>query len=94
MSAREFEAFLARIYVDASALAAFKANPRGEASRAGLSQEECATLETVDWVALELAARSYARKRLLKVRRDNARSFRLGLRNLLAALSKTVRSIL
>ena len=94
MSARELEAFLVRIYVDASARAAFKANPRGEASRAGLSEEECASLVTVDWVALEFVARSYARKRLLKARRNNARSFRLRLRNLLAALSKTVRSIL
>lgn len=94
MSARELEAFLARIYADASARAAFKANPRGEASRAGLSEHECASLVTVDWVALELAAGSYAKKRLAKVRRNHARSFRLRLWNLLAALSKTVRSIL
>lgn len=94
MSAREFEAFLARIYVDALARAAFKANPRGEASRAGLSEEECATLETMDLVALELAARSYAKKRFLKRRRNNTGSIRLQLRDFLAALSKAVRSVL
>ena len=66
MSAREFEAFLARIYVDRGARARFKENPRAEAQRAGLSEEECAALEKADFVGLEMAARSFARKRQLK----------------------------
>jgi len=85
MSAREFEAFLTRIYVDAGARARFKANPGAEARRAGLSDEECAALENADWVGLEMAARSFARKRELKKHARNP--FKNSLRNLLATLS-------
>ncbi len=94
MSAREFEAFLTRIYVDAWAREAFKANPRREALRAGLSEGESAALEKMDWAGLELAARSYAQKRQAKAQRTKARSLRLTLRDFLAALSETLRSIL
>ena len=86
MSAREFELFLARIYVDASARARFEANPRDAALRAGLSEEECAALENVDPADLELAARSYARKRLLTPTRNRMRSFCLRLREFLSSL--------
>lgn len=74
MSARELEAFLARIYVDEAARAAFQANPRGEAARAGISEDESTNLETMDWVALELAARSYTNKRKSKLARKENRS--------------------
>lgn len=70
MSALQFEAFLARIYVDASARAAFKANPRSEARRAGLSEEECTALENTDWAGLEMTARSFANKRRSKLTRN------------------------
>ncbi len=63
MSARDLEAFLARLYVDAAARARFAADPQAEAQRAGLSEEECASLKTIDWVGLEMAAQSFARKR-------------------------------
>lgn len=76
MSAREFEVFLARIYVDSSARAAFKANPRCEALRAGLSEEECAALANLDWSALELATRSYTKKRQSRLERKESRSIR------------------
>jgi len=76
MSARAFEAFLTRIYVDAAARARFKANPRAEARRAGLSYEECAALEDTDWVGLEMAARSFARKRRIKRQSDSHVSYR------------------
>jgi hypothetical protein len=66
MSARVFETFLTRIYADPGARARFKANPRAEARRAGLSDEECAALENTDWIGLEMAARSFARKRQMK----------------------------
>lgn len=58
-----FEAFLARIYVDSASRARFLAHPRDEASRAGLGETEIAALERIDPAALELAARSFERKR-------------------------------
>jgi hypothetical protein len=81
LSAAALEAFLARIYVDADALARFRANPRAEAANAGLSAEECAALDQMDWPGLELAARSFARKR--------ARKQAHGLRGLFRRLFKT-----
>jgi len=58
-----FEAFLARLYADATARALFLADPRGEATRAGLTPEACDALAAIDRVGLELAATSYERKR-------------------------------
>jgi hypothetical protein len=66
MSAQALEAFLARIYVDAEARARFRLAPFREAARAGLSPEECAALEQMDWAGLELAAHSFAHKRSKK----------------------------
>lgn len=63
MSSPAFEAFLARIYVDPSALRRFLADPRGEAERAGLAADEIAALVAIDRRGLELAARSLAAKR-------------------------------
>lgn len=66
MSARLLEAFIARIYVDDAARERFRANPLDEAARAGLSADECAALQQMDWTGLELAARSFAGKRSRK----------------------------
>jgi len=66
MSANQLEAFLARLYVDADARANFKANLRAESKKAGLSDEQCTSLENLDWIGLEMAARSFAKKRQLK----------------------------
>ena len=68
MSASQFEAFLARLYVDAEARENFKANPRAESKKAGLSDEQCTAFENLDWIGLEMAARSFAKKRQLKRR--------------------------
>jgi len=68
MSAAAFEAFLARLYVDAAARARFLADPRGETERAGLTPAECRALEAIDRVGLELAAASYHRKRATRQR--------------------------
>jgi hypothetical protein len=68
MSTSAFEVFFARIYVDPNARARFKADPFAEASHAGLSADECAAIMNIDWVGLELAARSFAKKRHAKVR--------------------------
>jgi Aromatic-ring-opening dioxygenase LigAB, LigA subunit len=81
MSASAFEAFLARIYVDPDARARFKADPCAEASHAGLSPDECAAIMRIDWVGLELAARSFAKKRRAKARRPRP-SFRARIQNL------------
>ena len=91
MSARALEAFLTRIYVDAGARARFKANPRAEARRAGLSDEECTALENADLVGLEIAARSFARKRELKRKALPRNSFMNTLRNQIAVLSTLFR---
>jgi hypothetical protein len=63
MSSPALERFLATIYVDPQARARFLKNPRGEAARAGLPEDQCVALESIDRVGLEMAARSYARKR-------------------------------
>jgi hypothetical protein len=61
-----FETFLARIYVDAEARRRFLADPHGEAVRAGLPREEAEALAAIDRAGLELAARSFRRKREAK----------------------------
>lgn len=68
MSSQSLEGFLARIYVDEQARAKFISNPRREALKAGLKEVECLALETIDLPGLELAARSFARKRQQKKR--------------------------
>ena len=65
----EFETFLARLYTDPPLRARFLAGPREEAERQGLTVEECAALERIDRVGLELSARSFAHKRTLKASR-------------------------
>ena len=64
MSSKLFEAFLAKIYVDAKARTRFLSDPLGEAERAGLSPEEALDLQNIDWVGLKLASRSFEKKRL------------------------------
>ncbi len=58
-----FEAFLARIYVDAEARRAFLADPLGVPRAAGLDEHEVRVLVGIDRVGLEFAAESFARKR-------------------------------
>jgi hypothetical protein len=69
MNSPDLERFLATLYVDSEARAKFLAAPREEASRAGLSNDQCTALENIDRVGLEMAARSFARKRAAKSRR-------------------------
>jgi hypothetical protein len=63
MSAHKLEVFLAKLYVDDQARSRFLADPRREALSAGLTAGDCAALENIDLVGLELAADSFARKR-------------------------------
>jgi hypothetical protein len=58
-----FEAFLVRLYTDATLRRRFLADARGEAARAGLGADEIEALVAIDRVGLALAAESYARKR-------------------------------
>lgn len=64
----QLEAFLARLYVDSAARASFKSDPRAEAKKAGLSEDQCTALENLDWIGLEMAARSFTKKRHQKRR--------------------------
>jgi hypothetical protein len=66
MSAENFEAFLARLYVDPEARARFLADPHSETQTMGLTAEECEALRNIDRDGLEFAARSFARKRMPK----------------------------
>jgi hypothetical protein len=81
----EFEVFLARLYTDAALRTRFLANPREEAERNRLTAGECAALERIDRVGLELASRSFAHKRTLKNRR------RGWLTHVVSALRRSVR---
>ena len=54
------EQFLATIYVDPAARARFLASPEAEASRAGLSEQQCLKLKEIDFTGLEMASRSFA----------------------------------
>ena len=69
MSTARFEAFLARIYVEAEARARFLADPHGEAMRAGLAEREVSAVEKIDRVGLELAGQSLQHKRPHRFRR-------------------------
>ena len=68
MTTPQFEAFLAKIYVDAEARRAFVADPMREALSAGLTAAEASELAQMDFTGLELAADSFAHKRAGKRR--------------------------
>ena len=63
MSASCFEAFLAKLYVDESVRAKFLADPRAEAMKAGLTEQEVEAVARIDRVGLELLSKSLERKR-------------------------------
>ena len=63
MSASCFEAFLAKLYVDESARGKFLADPRGEAMKAGLTEQEVEDVVKIDRVGLDLLSKSLERKR-------------------------------
>jgi hypothetical protein len=66
MNAPSLSASSPRIYVDPVARARFLADPHAEAARAGVTEIQCRALESIDRIGLELAARSFARKRAAK----------------------------
>lgn len=77
MSAPALEAFLARLYTDPGARRDFLADPRGVAAGAGLEPDEIDDVTAIDRVGLELAARSFERKRAVRVPRGAAWKRRL-----------------
>ena len=91
MSAKRFEGFLARLYVDSDARARFQANPVAEAKNVGLSSVECKALENINWVDLEMAARGFAKKRELRRPRSRFSSLTDRLLNFVSVLSGRVR---
>lgn len=68
MSSARFEAFLARLYVDADLCRRFLADPGGESRRAGLDAGEVAAMLRIDREGLVLASRSFAAKRSARTR--------------------------
>ena len=63
MNDSRLETFLARIYVDQQAREKFLADPRGEATKAGLTAQEVEDVIKIDRDGLELFAHSLERKR-------------------------------
>jgi len=63
MTDEKFEAFLARVYMDAVFREAFMRDPEAEALRAGLNPEQDAALVQIDREGLRLAAMSFTKKR-------------------------------
>ena len=63
MNDSRLESFLAQIYVDDNARARFLADPRGEASKAGLTPQEVEDVVKIDRDGLELLAESLKRKK-------------------------------
>ncbi len=86
MTGPRFEAFLAQIYTDPNARAAFLNNRQAEARRFNLSVEETDALMKIDRRQLESAARSFESKRAAKERIKDARTIRSRIRRLLASV--------
>jgi hypothetical protein len=74
MNGARLESFLAKIYVDATARERFLADPRGEATRAGLATDEIESVANIDREGLELFAHSLAHKRTRKERHEHHQS--------------------
>ena len=87
MNGSRLEEFLALIYVDSAARAKFRADPVAEARRAGLTETECAALLRMDWTGLDMASRSFARKRSAKEKRAKPSRIRKGWHAILRSLS-------
>jgi hypothetical protein len=69
MSSPRLEAYLARLYTDAAALAAFLEAPVASARAAGLDAVEAEALRAADHTGLVMAAASFRAKRARRRRR-------------------------
>ena len=61
--AQNWEVLLARLFVDAPLRTRFRADPEAVGREFGLDERAMASLGTVDWAGLDLAAESYENKR-------------------------------
>jgi hypothetical protein len=61
--ARNWEALLARLFVDEELRARFKRDPKAVALEFGLEASTTDAFADTDWIGLDLAAGSYRRKR-------------------------------
>lgn len=61
--AQQQEVLLARLFVDQKFRARFKIDPVAAARELGLDESAVAAFANADWVGLDLAARSYTKKR-------------------------------
>ena len=64
------EQFLAALYTDDALRARFTTDPRATALAAGLTEDDAQELARIDMEALQLAARSFAKKRDVKSSRS------------------------
>jgi hypothetical protein len=87
MNSPALEAFLAKLYVDPDVRTRFLNDPHAEAARAGLTEQQCQALETIDRIGLEMAARSFAHKRSLNRARQSSNLRRQRVRNILSRLN-------
>jgi hypothetical protein len=62
-AAQASEELLARLFTDAQFRVRFKQDAQGVGRELGLDDAALAALANTDWVGLDLAARSYAKKR-------------------------------
>jgi hypothetical protein len=84
MTGPRFEAFLARIYTDPNARAAFLNDREAEARRFDLSVEETNALMKIDPRQLESAARSFESKRAATERAKTHHTVSARIRRLLS----------
>ena len=63
MNDSRLESFLAKIYVDENARSRFLDDPRGEAAKAGLTEQQIEDVVKIDRDGLELLAESLKRKK-------------------------------
>ena len=68
MSHPRFEAFLVELYTDADARRRFLTDPASAARLAGMDEHDVNALARIDRIGLELAARSFERKRAARRR--------------------------
>jgi hypothetical protein len=61
--AENWEVLLAQLFVDPPLRARFRTSPGAVAREFGLDERAMASLGTIDWVGLDLAAESYSNKR-------------------------------
>ena len=76
MTSPALEEFLGRLYADPGVQTRFHANPESEARLAGLSEEDCGALMSMDWAAFKMSCRVFQHKREQKAKGAKSRVWR------------------